>query len=204
MAAKESVAPLRTLGEYELLLKVGEGSMGTVYKARHRQTQQLVAIKIMAATVARNPTLLKRFEQEFRVASKLDHPNIVRVMEYNDQGESPYLVMEFVEGESLADKLDREGQMPEDEAVHIVSQVCHGLHWAHCQGLIHRDIKPDNIMVTADGVAKIMDLGLAKEMDAAGSLTRTGGGLGTPNYFCCVSHDRRLNRRGAKRLRRRQ
>ncbi len=183
MATKKSKTPPRAIGEYDLLRKVGEGGMGTVYQARHQQTQEIVAVKIMAEHVAYDTTLLKRFEQEFRGAGKLDHPNVIRVVEFSNQGKSPYLVMEFVEGETLADKLDRDGRMPEEEAVRIITQVCHGLHWAHCLGLIHRDIKPDNIMVTPEGVAKIMDLGLAKDLDATGDLTRAGAGLGTPNYM---------------------
>src|SRR2546423_5699675 len=100
MATKEAAKPLGKVGHYELLLKVGEGSMGTVYKARHAQTQEFVAVKLMAARIASNATLLKRFEQEFRVASKMDHPNVVRVVEYGEQGGAPYIVMEFIAGES--------------------------------------------------------------------------------------------------------
>ena len=98
--------------------------------------------------MASNPVLLKRFEQEFRAASRLDHPNIVRALDYGDTGDTPYLVMEFVEGESLGQKLEREGRMSEAEAIRIIAQVAQGLHRAHKQGLIHRDVKPDNILVT--------------------------------------------------------
>ena len=91
--------------------------------------------------------------------------------------------MEFVDGESLGQRIDREGRMPEDEAVRIIAQVCQGLHKAHKQGMIHRDIKPDNIMVTPQGEAKLTDLGLVKEVDAELNLTRTGRGLGTPHFM---------------------
>src|SRR5206468_312458 len=112
------------------------------------------------------PVLLKRFEQEFRAASRLDHPNIVRALDYGDAGTSPFLVLEFVEGESLGQKLEREGRMAESEAIRIIAQVAQGLHRAHKQNLIHRDVKPDNILIrTADGVAKLADLGLVKEAD---------------------------------------
>src|SRR5438477_7978622 len=137
----------------------------------------------MPSHMAGNPVLLKRFEQEFRAASRLDHPNIVRALDYGDNGQSPYLVMEFVEGESLGQKLERDGKMPEAEAIRIVAQVAQGLHRAHKQNLIHRDVKPDNILVRSDGVAKLADLGLVKEADTDLNLTRTGRGLGTPHFM---------------------
>jgi serine/threonine protein kinase len=183
MAANKSSSAPETLGNYNLLEKIGEGSMGKIYKGRHWETQQLVAIKIIAPNIASNPILLKRFEQEFRIASKLDHPNIVKAIEYCALGDTPFLVMEFVEGESVGQILEREGRIPEEEAIRIIVQVSQGLHRAHRQGLIHRDVKPDNIMVMPDGKAKILDLGLAKEIDAAAELTRTGGGLGTPIFM---------------------
>lgn len=173
----------QNLGNYELLQEVGVGGMGTVYRARHRETQDIVAVKVMGPEVAKNPVYLKRFEQEFRVASRLNHPNIVRALEYNNEGASPYLVMEFVEGESVGEKLEREKRIPEAEAVNLIVQAADGLHRAHQLGLIHRDIKPDNIMVTTDGRAKITDLGLVKEREATADLTRPGIGLGTPNFM---------------------
>ncbi|MBL8798063.1 MAG: serine/threonine protein kinase [Planctomycetia bacterium] len=176
-------ARLDTIGNYDLLEKIGEGCMGVVYKATRWDSKDVVAVKVMPAEIASNPVLLKRFEQEFRITSKLDHPNIVRVLEFCRNGTSPYLVMELVEGESLGDKLDREGKLSEDDAINIILQIAHGLHRAHRQGLIHRDVKPDNILVTKDGVAKLTDLGLAKDADSGADLTRTGRGLGTPDYM---------------------
>ena len=183
MALDTSKPVLQTVGNYDLLEKVAEGGMGSVYRARHRDTGQIVAIKIMPPHMANNPVLLKRFEQEFRAASLLDHPNIVRALDYCDQASAPYLVMEFVEGESLGQKIERDGRMPEAESIRIVAQVAQGLHRAHKQGMIHRDVKPDNVMVTPDGVAKLADLGLVKEMEADLNLTRTGRGLGTPHFM---------------------
>src|SRR4051794_14064163 len=101
MAADTTTPPMRSIGNYDVLEKVAEGGMGAIYKARHKETGQIVAVKVMASNVATNPTLLNRFEQEFRAASILDHPNIVRALDYGDAGNLPYLVMEFVEGESL-------------------------------------------------------------------------------------------------------
>ncbi len=182
MSAKNSPKQ-ESIGNYDLLEKIGDGSMGIVYKARHWQTRAIVAVKVMHPHVARNAVLLKRFEQEYRVTSKLDHPNVVRVLEYSAAEGRPYLVMELVEGMSLGEKLDREGKMSEEEAIRIIVQVAHGLHRAHRQGLIHRDVKPDNILITPDGRAKLTDLGLAKDTDANAELTKTGRGLGTPDFM---------------------
>jgi serine/threonine protein kinase len=174
---------LQSIGSYDLVEKIAEGGMGAIYRGRHRESGEMVAIKIMPSHMTSNPVLLKRFEQEFRAASRLDHPNIVRALDYGDTGQSPYLVMEFVEGESLGQKLEREGKMPEAEAIRIIAQVAQGLHRAHKQNLVHRDVKPDNILVRPDGVAKLADLGLVKETDTDLNLTKTGRGLGTPHFM---------------------
>jgi serine/threonine protein kinase len=173
----------REIGNYLILSKIAEGGMGAVYRGQHRTTEEIVAIKIIPAETARNPLLLRRFEQEFRAASLIDHPNVVKAIEYCGTGPSPFLVMEFVDGESLGDKVEREGALPEDLAVHYIAQVCEGLYSAHKQGLIHRDIKPDNILVTQDGIAKITDLGLVKDVEGELNLTKTGKGLGTPHFM---------------------
>jgi serine/threonine protein kinase len=177
-----AAGPLQ-IGEYDVLAKIAEGGMGAVYKGRHISTGQLVAIKVLPPTTARNPVLMKRFEQEYRAALALDHPHIVKAVEFNGTSSSPFLVMEFVDGESLGAKVDRDGPMPEDEAIRIIAQVCQGLHKAHKHKLVHRDVKPDNILVTAEGVAKLTDLGLVKDAENELNLTRTGRGLGTPNYM---------------------
>jgi serine/threonine protein kinase len=183
MALETSSQPLQSIGNYDLLDKVAEGGMGSIYKGRHRETGQIVALKVMPTHMAGNAVLLKRFEQEFRAASLLDHPNIVRALDYGDAGSSPYLVMEFVDGESLGQKLEREGRISETEAIKIIAQIAQGLHRAHKTGMIHRDVKPDNIMVMPDGTAKLADLGLVKEVEADLNLTRTGRGLGTPHFM---------------------
>src|SRR4051795_3217506 len=103
---------MQVVGNYELVAKIAEGGMGAIYRGRDRDSGQIVAIKVMPPHMAANPVLLKRFEQEFRAASRLDHPNVVRALDYGDSGSSPFLVMEFVEGESLGQKLEREGKMP--------------------------------------------------------------------------------------------
>jgi serine/threonine protein kinase len=174
---------LQVIGSYDLVEKIAEGGMGTIYKGRHRETGQVVALKLMPAHLAANKVMLKRFEQEFRAASLLNHPNIVRALDFGEDGQTPYLVMEFVEGESLGQKLERDGRMPEAEAIRLIAQVAQGLHRAHKQGMIHRDVKPDNILVTPDGQAKLADLGLVKEVETDLNLTRTGRGLGTPHFM---------------------
>jgi serine/threonine protein kinase len=183
MTAETLKGAMQSLGNYDVVDKIAEGGMGAIYRAKHRTTGQLVAIKVMPSHMASNPVLLKRFEQEFRAASRLDHPNIVRALDYGEVSGSPYLVMELVEGESLGQKLEREGRMPEADAIRILAQVAQGLHRAHKLGLIHRDVKPDNILVRNDGVAKLADLGLVKETDTDLNLTRTGRGLGTPHFM---------------------
>jgi serine/threonine protein kinase len=183
MGLETAKGAMPSVGNYDLLEKIAEGGMGAIYRGRHRLTGQTVAVKIMPPHMAANPVLLKRFEQEFRAASRLDHPNIVRALDYGDNGSSPYLVMEFVEGESLGQKLKRDGRMTETEAIRIIAQVAQGLHRAHRQNLVHRDVKPDNILIRTDGVAKLADLGLVKETETDLNLTRTGRGLGTPHFM---------------------
>src|ERR1043166_8063019 len=107
MALDTSKQPLQSVGDYEILSKVAEGGMGTIYKGRNRQTGQIVAVKIVPQHMANNQVLLKRFEQEFKAAKKLDHPNIVQALDYGLHGNTPYIIMEFVEGESLGQRIER-------------------------------------------------------------------------------------------------
>src|SRR5204862_529603 len=174
---------LQTIGNYDLVEKIAEGGMGTVYKGRHQATGQIVAIKIVPPHMTKNTVFLKRFEQEYNAAKALDHQNVVKAIELGREHDTPYLVMEFVEGESLGQKLEREHHLPETEAIRIIGQVAQGLHKAHKLGLIHRDVKPDNILLTPDGQVKLVDLGLVKEVDADLNLTRTNRGLGTPHFM---------------------
>jgi len=172
-----------TLGAYEVLGKIAEGGMGTVYKCRDTRSGQLVAVKVISPGTSRNPVVLQRFEREFTSARVLEHPNVVRAIEYCGTGPNPFLVMEFVDGESIGQMVERAGPMAEDEAVRLIGQVCDGLQRAHKQGLIHRDVKPDNVLVTKAGVAKLTDMGLVKDVEGDTNLTKTGRGLGTPHYM---------------------
>ncbi|MEZ6143195.1 MAG: protein kinase [Zavarzinella sp.] len=183
MSTKPKAPMLQELGEYDIISKIAEGGMGAVYKGKHRTTQEIVAIKVLPSVTAQNPVLVKRFEQEFRTAKALNHPNVVRAIAYCGNPPTPYLVMEFVDGVSLGAMVDRDGPMKEKDALRIIAQVCQGLHRAHKQKLIHRDVKPDNVLVNREGLAKLTDMGLVKDIDNEVNLTKTGRGLGTPNYM---------------------
>jgi serine/threonine protein kinase len=183
MQTKSPEVSLRGIGPYEDLEKIAEGGTATVYKGRHHITGEVVAVKVLRSDLAGEPVVVSRFEQEYRVASSLDHPNIVRGLDYGRDGAVPYLAMELVEGRSLGQRIEDEGRLPEDEAVRIISQVAHALDLAHQLQIIHRDVKPDNILLTPDGQAKLTDLGLVKDEETCLGLTRPGGGLGTPNFM---------------------
>lgn len=172
-----------SLGNYDIVSKIAEGGMGTVYKARHRPSGEIVAVKVIAAATAKNPVLLQRFEREFMAAKVLDHPNVVKAIDYCGTGPYPFLVMEFVDGESIGQRLERTGAIPEADAIRLMAQVCEGLQRAHKQGLVHRDVKPDNILITHNGIAKLTDMGLVKDAEGDLNLTKTGRGLGTPHYM---------------------
>src|SRR6185295_17198005 len=178
----DATAPTQ-LGVYDIVSKIADGGMGTVYKAKNRDTGLIVAVKVIAPATAKNPILLQRFEREFMAAKVLDHPNVVKALDYCGAMPHPFLVMEFVDGLSIGQRIEQRGAYPEAEAVRLIGQVCDGLQRAHKQGLVHRDVKPDNILVTREGVAKLTDLGLVKEVEGDLNLTRTGRGLGTPHYM---------------------
>jgi eukaryotic-like serine/threonine-protein kinase len=181
------LSPLQRLGQYELLTLIGKGGMATVYKARHMQTGQIVAVKVMPPEYNRNPVFLKRFEQEFNASRRINHPHVVRGIEYCG-GDIPFIVMEFVDGESLGDRIDNQGPVSEPEAVRLMVQICLALHRAHQLGLIHRDVKPDNILLRRDGLAKLTDLGLVKDTNAEMALTRPGTGFGTLHFMAPEQH----------------
>jgi len=167
---------------YEVLEQIGEGGMATVYKARGPDGET-VAIKMLSSRMAAKPVFRKRFAQEFLAARKLDHPNIVRSLDFGQSESGTFFVMEFVDAESLGDRIQRQGPLPEAEAVALIGQVALALSYSHEQGVIHRDIKPDNILVTRDGTTLLTDFGLAKHLDGDLDLTAPGQGLGTPNFI---------------------
>jgi serine/threonine protein kinase len=149
------------LGPYEIVAPLGAGGMGEVYRARDSRLSREVAIKVLPAGLAANPERLKRFEREARSASGLSHPNIVTIHDFGREGDTSYIAMELVGGESLRAEL-LEGPVPLRKLLQVAIQVADGLAKAHGRGIVHRDLKPENIMVSEDGVAKILDFGLAK------------------------------------------
>jgi eukaryotic-like serine/threonine-protein kinase len=155
--------------------------MGEVYKARDSVINRLVALKTITNTLAHNKDLLERFYQEARAAGTLQHPNIVTIFELNKEGETPYIAMEFLEGESLERIISRKPTLSISEKLGYVVPVCRALDYAHKRGIVHRDVKPANIMATSDGTVKVVDFGIARLVDAG--LTQTNMLIGTIAYM---------------------
>lgn len=178
---------LRTLGGFRLLRRLGEGGMGTVYLGYSEAQDRHVAIKVLADRLASNRAYVDRFLREARNGSRLDHPNVVHTIEAgrDDASGKNYLVMEYVDGPSARTLLDREGRIPVSQAVHITLDIARALDYVHARDFVHRDIKPDNILINAAGVAKLADLGLAKCIADASQLTGAKQGFGTPYYMPC-------------------
>jgi serine/threonine protein kinase len=171
------------LGPYELLEIVGRGGMSTVHRGRHVPSGETVAVKVMARERAADRVLLQRFEQEFAVARSLSHPHIVRGLDFGVCSGVPYLVMEFVEGQNLGQRVRQLGPLPAVEAVRVNLEISAALQLAHANKLIHRDVKPENILVGTDGQARLTDLGLIKDLDGAADLTRSRAFMGTASYM---------------------
>lgn len=169
-------------GKYEVMETIGRGGMGTVYKARQRNLDRIVAIKMLSEELASDPEFRARFQQEATVVARLNHPNIVQVHDIEEHNKTFCIIMEFVEGENLQAKIDRDVTLPEKEVAAIGAQVGRALAYAHSRGIIHRDIKPDNIHVTPKGVAKVMDFGIARFLDSK-LKTQTGISMGTPKFM---------------------
>ena len=173
----------QVIGEYRLTRKLGAGGMAEVYLGVHEEVGQQVATKVLNPGLARDPVVRERFIQEARIQIELRHPGIVRVLTVNTRGEHLALMMEYVEGRTLADIIGVEvGPVPIHQAQPLIEQVLSAMAHAHHQGVIHRDIKPSNILVSHDDVVKVMDFGIAKVVRAT-RLTRTGATLGTAVYM---------------------
>src|SRR6201988_2785209 len=161
------LAPGSRLGPYEIIAAVGAGGMGEVYRARDTKLGRDVALKILPAAFASDPDRLARFHREAQVLASLNHPHIGAIYGFEDSGETHALVLEFVDGPTLADRI-AQGPIPLDEALPIATQIAEALEAAHEQGIIHRDLKPANIKVRPDGTVKVLDFGLAKRAESAG------------------------------------
>ena len=164
------------LGPYEVVALIGAGGMGEVYRARDARLGRDVALKVLSESFARDPERLRRFEQEARAVAALNHPNILGLYDIGSQNGSPYLVSEFLEGQSLRDML-RFGPVPARKAGDYAVQIASGLAAAHEKGIVHRDLKPENLFITKDGRAKILDFGLAKLTQASAPAPAGSEGL---------------------------
>ena len=172
------------LGRYEVLGELGQGAMGIVYKARDPLIDRVVAIKTINLGLAldEKEEYEGRFYQEAKAAGRLNHPNIVTIYDVGKSGDVAYIAMEFLQGRELRDIMNDGGLLPVDQVLDIVAQVAQGLAYAHEHGIVHRDVKPSNIMVVRDGHAKITDFGIAR-MASSAVRTQTGMVLGSPKYM---------------------
>jgi serine/threonine protein kinase len=185
----------REFGDYELQAEIARGGMGVVFKARQRRLNRIVAVKMILAGELADKVDVKRFLSEAEAAAGLDHPGIVPVYESGEIEGQHFFSMGFVEGQSLAEALNS-GPLPPQRAAELVAQVADAIEYAHKRGVIHRDLKPGNILLDKDGYPRVTDFGLAKRVTDDGGLTRTGDAMGTPSYmppeqasrkFCGVS-----------------
>ena len=177
---------LPVIAGFQILSKVGQGGMGSVFRARQISMDRIVALKILPKRLAQDPQYKERFFREARLSAKLNHLNIINAIDCGEDGGYTYFAMEFVEGKTAKLLLHEKGRLEIEEGVEIVCQIARALGYAETHRLIHRDIKPDNIMLTTDGTAKLCDLGLARSTerkDEDASLTQTGMALGTPHYI---------------------
>ncbi|MHC4681742.1 MAG: serine/threonine protein kinase [Planctomycetota bacterium] len=181
---KESKAAVRKIPGYKILGKLGAGAMAVVYKGKQLSLNRMVAIKVLPKRFTENPEYVERFYKEGQAAGKLNHPNIVQAIDVGEAGGYHYFVMEYVEGKTIADDLVAGKILSEADALDIVIQVASALAHAHACSLIHRDVKPKNIMISNSGVVKLADMGLARETtDIEAAQSEAGKAYGTPYYI---------------------
>ena len=181
---KESTAAAHQIPGYKVLGKLGAGAMAIVYKARQISLDRIVAIKVLPKRFTENPEYVQRFYKEGQAAAKMNHNNIVQAIDVGEAGGYHYFVMEYVEGKTLHDDLAAGKVFNEDKALDVIIQVANALAHAHTCGLIHRDVKPKNIMINKAGVVKLADMGLARETaDIEAAQTEAGKAYGTPYYI---------------------
>ena len=172
------------VANYKITTKIGQGAMGSIYKAVQVSMDRIVALKVLAPRYATNDRFRERFLREARAVAKLNHPNIIQGIDVGESNGVYYFAMEYIDGPTVGELLKRGGALDEKRALNIVMQITRALNHAFQHGIIHRDIKPDNIMLTRDGVAKLCDLGLAKVASEEGpESTRPGASMGTPYYI---------------------
>lgn len=193
LTKNQSLRLLKEVGEtgkkleipgYQIIEKLGKGSMGIVYKAKQTSVDRIVALKILLDALAQNKEFIKRFDREAKIAAKLSHNNIVNAIDAGEVGGLHYFVMEYVEGRTIKDDLEKNKVFDEKTALKIVMAVAEALKHAHQRGLIHRDIKPENVILTRDGSVKLADLGLARlTADEKWAMSEAGMAIGTPYYI---------------------
>ena len=177
------IQPGTDIGRYHILEQLGEGGMAVVYKAYDTQLEREVALKVLRSGQGSNDKFIKRFKLEARALAKLNHPNIVKILDYGEQDGLPYLVMEYVPGQTLKQKIGK--PMDFKQAAAILAPIADALAYAHEHKILHRDVKPSNILIKEDGTPLLSDFGIAKmlELDETLDLTGTGVGMGTPEYM---------------------
>ncbi|MGA8027102.1 MAG: protein kinase [Bryobacteraceae bacterium] len=180
---------------YEILQRLGRGGMGVVYQALDRELNRVIALKTIRPDLASNAAALRRFKQETLLARQISHRNVVRIFDLGVAGALRFITMEFVEGEDLSSRLQRLGRFAPSDGLEVMKQVCAGLEAAHAEDVVHRDLKPHNVLIDARGHIRIMDFGLARSLEQTG-LTRTGMMVGTPDY---ISPEQVLGERGDSR-----
>jgi eukaryotic-like serine/threonine-protein kinase len=168
---------------YEILNLLGKGGMGSVYKAQDRELDRLVALKVIRPEMARDPMIVERFKQELRLSHKVTHRNVVRMYDLAEDGGMRFVTMELVAGRDLHSELEERGKLPPDEAVDILGQICLALEATHGVGILHRDLKPQNVMREANGRVVVMDFGMARAIDGNDGMTQTGALVGTLDYM---------------------
>ncbi|MBP7049900.1 MAG: serine/threonine protein kinase [Phycisphaerae bacterium] len=183
-SVKESKVAATQIPGYKILGKLGAGAMAVVYKGKQLSLNRSVAIKVLPRRFSENPEYVQRFYKEGQAAGKLNHPNIVQAIDVGEAGGYHYFVMEYVEGKTIADDISNGHIFGEQEGIEIIIQVCHALQHAHAHGLVHRDVKPKNIMINTQGVVKLADMGLARETtDIEAAQSEEGKAYGTPYYI---------------------
>jgi serine/threonine-protein kinase len=173
----------REIAGYRIVERVGRGGMGTVYRAEQRSLDRMVAFKVLSPSLVHDEEFVERFMAEVRAAARLVHPNIVRALDCGRDGQTYYFVMEYMSGGSIEDKVDEEGRIAPDRAVPMLVDAARGLQYAQSQGIVHRDIKPDNLMLDEHGVVKIVDMGIATQLEGKGKVAQKEGVFGSPHYM---------------------
>src|SRR5450432_2979060 len=182
-AAPKVLGPGTLLGDrYEIIRMLGQGGMGAVYHARDCELEREVALKVIRSDMAANPEILRRFKQELILARQITHKNVIRIFDLGQADGIKFITMEYIEGEDLQGLLRRKKKLEPAEAATIMAQVCRALEAAHAEGVVHRDLKPQNIMLDKSGRVYVMDFGIARSLVTKG-MTQTGALIGTPDYM---------------------